>query len=227
MNHSPAAALEDGARLESDMKRAIGLVLSAATLATAPVLAEPRLAPRVLQAGIDLKVGAAVATGPRERTQLVFPDGGSLTLGPLSELALDRLVYDAQSGAGDLIVSLRHGMLRFVGGSTSRTMPSVIATPSSTLTVRDGTAIVSVTPASTIALLVEGAEIKVVANGRTEIVSRPGWQATTLAGAAPGVPVPTPRGAIAAEIAELEALERGRSVAQAAANRPHWSYTEQ
>ena len=214
------------------MKRAIAVVLSVGTLvlalalATAPVLADPRHVPRVMQAGIDLKVGAAIATGPRERAQLVFPDGGSLTLGPLSELALDRLVYDTQNGSGDLIVNLRHGLLRFVGGTTSGTMPSVIATPASTLTVRDGTAIVSVTPASTIAILVEGAEMKVVANGRTEILSRAGWQATTLAGAAPSAPVPTPRGAIAAEIARLEALERGRGLSQAAADRPQWSHAE-
>jgi len=40
------------------MRLILSLALILAT--AAPVLAEPRLAPRVLQAGIDLKVGAAV-----------------------------------------------------------------------------------------------------------------------------------------------------------------------
>jgi hypothetical protein len=185
------------------MKSVLGIVLSVTiALAASPAPAEP-FTQRVVQAGIDLKVGEEIATGPRERAHLVFPDGGTLTLGPGSQLVLDRLMYDPQSGSGDLIVNLRHGVARFVGGTSSRSLPSVIATPSSTLTVRDGTAIVSVNPGSTLAILVEGLEMKVVAKGRTEIVSKPGWQATTLAGAAPGAPVPPPGGTMAVETAQL------------------------
>lgn len=36
--------------------------------------------------------------------------------------------------------------------------------------------------------VVFGSEMKVVANGRTQVVSRPGWQVTTHAGKAPGRP---------------------------------------
>jgi ferric-dicitrate binding protein FerR (iron transport regulator) len=182
------------------MKHVIAVLLSVATvaLATAPALAGPPSAPRTLQAGVDLEVGQEIATGSGDRAHIVFPDGSALTLGPLSQLVVDRLSPD------DVIVNLRQGSARFVTSATSKSLPSVIATPSSTLTVRDGTAIVSVTARSTLAILVEGVEMKVVANGRTEIVSQPGWQATTLAGAVPGAPVPTPGGIDATELAQLD-----------------------
>lgn len=129
-------------------------------------------------------------------------------------MTVDRLVYDARSGIGDVIVNIRQGVLRFTGGTTSMTMPAVIATPSSTLTLRDGTAVAHVTPASTIAILAEGTEMKVVANGRTEIVSQPGWQSTTFAGAAPGAAVPAPAGTMRTDVARLEAPERSSRAEQ-------------
>ena len=129
------------------------------------------------------------------RLHRALPDGSSLTAGA-----------DAQFGlSDDLTLNVNRGVVRVAGGKLSETTPVVIGTPSSTLTLRGGVAIVSVTPTSTIAILESGfgSEMKVVANGQTQSVSRPGWQITTHAGKPPGAPVQTPSGSLSMEIAQL------------------------
>jgi ferric-dicitrate binding protein FerR (iron transport regulator) len=193
---------------EFSLRRTIGVFLSGAAL--------------VFSAGLRSHAETApqdvIATGPDEAAHVVLSDGSSLTLGPRAEVAIDRFVYDPATGAGDLILNVRHGLVRFVGGRITATTPAVIGTPASTLTLRGG-AVVSVTPASTLAIFVGGIEMKVVANGETRVVSQPGWQATTLAGEAPGAAVPTPQGSLAVEIARLETLrdDDDRSIVEQAA----------
>jgi hypothetical protein len=172
--------------------------------AAMPLHAEQRNAQKgdVLRTGSDSK-------------RLSFVDGGSLTAGPQTQLSVDQWTYDRASGMGDLIINVPQGSIRYVGGEIGRSNPIVIGTPAATLTLRGGAAIVSVTPSSTIAILTGPGDMKVVADGRTEAVSRIGWQVTTLTGAAPGVPVPTPPGALLPEIARLDAADGQAGLDQA------------
>lgn len=147
--------------------------------------------------GLILAAMATDAFGdpPGDRPPLVLPDGSALT----SALGARFSVSDDQT------LTVNQGVVRVAGGKLSEVVPVVIGTPSSTLTLRGGAVIVSVTRTSTVAILESGAgsEMKVVANGQTQSVSRPGWQVTTQAGAAPGAPVQTPLGSLSTEIAQL------------------------
>lgn len=192
------------------MRRAIGLFLSSMTLA--------------LSVGSGGRAESlpqdVIVTGPNEAAQVVLGDGTTLALGPQTEVAIDRFVYDPDSGAGDLIINARQGVLRFMGGRITASTAAVIATPASTLTIRGG-ALVQVTPDATSAIFVGGEEMKVVALGETRTVARPGWQATTLAGRPPGRAVPVAPGILAIELAEFDALpggDRDRSIIEQAAD---------
>ncbi len=178
------------------------------TSATAgdPLGKPPAQAERVLHVGIDVQANEAITTGANDRAHLLFLDGSSLTVGPLARLVIDRFVYDPNTKVGDLAISASQGVLRFVGGKISKTRPVTVVTPSASLTIRGGILLIDVQPTKTVATFVFGVEMTVVSNGAKQVVTRPGWQVTTLVGAAPGQPAKAVPGSLSPEFAKLEAL---------------------
>lgn len=148
----------------------------------------------------------AITTGINDRAHLLFLDGSSLTVGPQARLTIDKFVYDPGVKQGDLSVRASEGVFRFVGGRISKTRPVSIVTPSASLTIRGGIMLVDVQPTRTVATFMFGIEMVVVANGVKQTVTRPGWQVTVLAGAAPTQPVQATPGSLSPELAKLEAL---------------------
>src|SRR5262249_38083143 len=67
--------------------------------------------------------------------QLLFQDQTTLSVGPRSEVRLDRYVYDPHQSVGDVAVSLTSGALRFITGSQDPHSYS-IRTPVATIGVR-------------------------------------------------------------------------------------------
>jgi hypothetical protein len=67
--------------------------------------------------------------------QLEFLDKTSLSVGPMSEVRLDRFVYNPASGTGQVIVNVGRGAFRFVTGTQDSKNYS-IQTPHATLGVR-------------------------------------------------------------------------------------------
>jgi hypothetical protein len=171
-----------------------------------PLGKPPAEAERVLHVGVDVQANEAITTGAADRAQLLFLDGSSLTVGPQARLVIDRFVYDPVAKKGDLAVHVGEGVFRFVGGRISKTRPVSIVTPNASLTIRGGIMLIDVQPARTVATFVFGVEMTVIANGVKQTVSRPGWQVTVLAGAAPGAPVQATQGSLSPEFAKLEAL---------------------
>lgn len=175
---------------------------------------------RVLHVGVDVQANELVTTGAADRAHLLFLDGSSLTVGPNARLTIDRFVYDPGRKSGELAVSASQGVLRFVGGKISKTKPVTITTPSATLTIRGGIMLATVEPARTTATFMYGIEMTVTAGGKTESVSRPGWQVVAAAGMAPAKPQAVPPGGLASEFAQLEALraQSGPNPEEAMAN---------
>jgi hypothetical protein len=177
------------------------------TSATAggPLGKPPAERERVLQVGIDVKANELITTGVNDRAHLVFLDGTALTVGPQARLTIDKFVYDANSKLGELAINASQGVFRLVGGRITKTKPIVVTTPSSTLTIRGGIMMFSVTPTSTTAAFVFGWEMTVAGAGKQHSVKAPGWQIVTLAGQPPAQPRQLAPGELSAMMAQLEA----------------------
>ena len=92
-----------------------------------------------------LKIGKSVFYNERITTsgsgvvQVLLVDGSTFTVGPGSNLIIDKFVYNPRTGTGELAATFSKGALRFVGGKPSKTEPGVkVKTPAGELTVRGG-----------------------------------------------------------------------------------------
>src|SRR4029079_1897882 len=79
-----------------------------------------------------------------------------------------------------------------------------ITTPSSTIGIRGGITIVSVTQTETVASFVYGNSMSVTAGGQTKIATRAGSQIVTGAGGVPGAPSLLKQGGLGAALNQLE-----------------------
>ena len=75
---------------------------------------------RVLIPRMNLFENERIQTDNRGVTQILFLDGTNLTVGPNSDLVIDRFIYDPDTSAGELATELGRGVLRFVGGQVSK-----------------------------------------------------------------------------------------------------------
>lgn len=176
----------------------------ASATAGEPLGKPPAEQERVLRVGIDLHAGELVTTGAVDRAHLLFLDGTALTVGPQARLTLDRFVYDNDRKLGALSLTATQGVFRLVGGKISKTVPIAIDTPSSTIGIRGGIVLLKVEPTETVATFLFGHQMTMTSRGRTQTVTTPGWQVSTLAGQLPAAPVLAPRGAFSEQMRRLE-----------------------
>jgi hypothetical protein len=90
---------------------------------------------RTLATGNSVFAREVVRTAQDSSAQLLFLDETSLSIGPQSEVTLDRFVFDPNRGAGNVVVSTTRGALRFVSGSQQPSSYQ-IRTPVATIGVR-------------------------------------------------------------------------------------------
>jgi hypothetical protein len=104
---------------------------------------------------------------------LLFADQTTLSVGPRSELRLDRYVYDPNRSVGDVAVSLTSGALRFVSG---RQDPSSyqVRTPVATIGVRGTIVDFLLIDGRMFGILDEGRVFFTLSNGRTIELTEPG-----------------------------------------------------
>lgn len=145
---------------------------------------------RRLHVGDRVFQNERIDTGADGRTQIIFRDETTITVGPNSSVLLDTFVYDPDRHS--VIVEATHGVLRFVSGSgNSRAFQ--IRTPVATVGVRGTILDILVAPdGATTVLVVEGAaDLRSLGSGRLEALNRVGF-ASTVANrqAAPTMPAP-------------------------------------
>jgi hypothetical protein len=93
---------------------------------------------QTLSAGSEIYENQTVRTGNRGRADLVFVDKTNLSVGPRSEVRLDKFVYDPNGSAGSVVMQATHGTFRFVTGSQAHEVYRV-STPHGTLGVHGTT----------------------------------------------------------------------------------------
>jgi hypothetical protein len=160
---------------------------------------------RVIEVGLDMIRDERVATGRQGRTQMLFVDGSTLTVGPDSEVTLDEFVYDPAVGTGKLAFSASRGLFRFVGGKISKTAEVTFRTPSALVGVRGGIAIIEV-GGTTRAQFLFGERMTVLSAGVLREVGRPGFEVTAFPNRPPGAPAPVSGGEVAGRLSRLEGV---------------------
>ena len=92
-------------------------------------------ATRTLSAGGNVYSRETVRTGDTGTADLTFRDSSNLSVGPKSNVRLDKFVYDPNKSTGTMAVEATRGTLRFVTGSQGKGNLQV-KTPYGTLGVR-------------------------------------------------------------------------------------------
>ena len=91
--------------------------------------------PQTLTPGNELYANETVRTGNVGRADLRFLDNTNLTVGPASEVHLDKFVYDPTGSSGAVVINATRGAFRFVTGTQDHRAYRV-NTPYGTLGVR-------------------------------------------------------------------------------------------
>ena len=88
-----------------------------------------------LAAGSGIHASETVRTGSVGQADLRFLDNSNLSVGPGSQVRLDKFVYDPNKGTGGVAIEASRGAFRFVTGSQNQGSVKV-RTPSGTLGIR-------------------------------------------------------------------------------------------
>jgi hypothetical protein len=126
----------------------------------------------------QLNIGKSIFYNERINTtgsglvQVLLIDGSTFTVGPGSDLVIDKFVYNPKKGTGELSASFSKGVMRFVGGKLSKNEGGVtVDTPTGALAIRGGIAYLQYSgPKNYAYLFVYGHSIQM--NG--EIIYQPG-----------------------------------------------------
>jgi hypothetical protein len=90
---------------------------------------------QALSAGSDLYASETVRTGNLGQADLVFVDQTNLTVGPTSEVVLDKFVYDPTGAKSSVVLNATRGTFRWVTGTQDHRAYAV-NTPFGSLGVR-------------------------------------------------------------------------------------------
>lgn len=134
---------------------------------------------REIRVGDNVYRNERISTDERGQVQVLFVDKTSLTIGPNSDLVIDEFIYNPDKNTADMAITLTKGVLRFVGGQSSKGESVDIKTPQATIGIRGGIALVRVTDAGLQVIFLFGDELTVnAADGQSASLTRTGFMVT-------------------------------------------------
>ena len=104
----------------------------------------PQEQPRQLTLGDNLVRDELIESSPIGSGQFLFLDQTTLTIAKNSVIKLDKYVYDPSTRRGEFAMTMTKGVLRFVGGRITKNTDAVVTTPTATIGIRGGMAIIIV-----------------------------------------------------------------------------------
>ena len=136
---------------------------------------------QTLTPGSELRASETVRTGDAGKADLVFVDRTNLTVGPASEVVLDKFVYDPVGSKGKVVLQTTRGAFRFATGTQDHSVYQ-INTPYGSLGVR-GTAFTCEVKPKEQKRQISGCDIKcTVESGEVEATTPGGKKRTARAG---------------------------------------------
>jgi len=140
-----AASLPAGALGAADTPRA---GVAGAVVGDVEVAGAPRPEPKPVDSGMDIFLKDRVATAVESRLQVLLLDETVFTVGPDSEITIDKFVYDPETGTGEVTADFAQGFVRYVSGKLGKNNPQDVSieTPASTIGIRGTSLFVSEAP---------------------------------------------------------------------------------
>jgi hypothetical protein len=136
---------------------------------------------QTLAPGSELQASETVRTGDAGKADLVFIDRTNLTVGPTSEVVLDKFVYDPVGNKGKVVLQASRGAFRFVTGTQDHSAYQ-LNTPYGSLGVR-GTAFTCEVKPKGQKQQIAGCDVKcTVESGAVEAATLGGKKQTFTAG---------------------------------------------
>jgi ferric-dicitrate binding protein FerR (iron transport regulator) len=136
---------------------------------------------QTLTPGSELRASETVRTGDAGKADLVFVDRTNLTVGPASEVVLDKFVYDPVGSKGKVVLQTTRGAFRFATGTQDHSVYQ-IKTPYGSLGVR-GTAFTCEVKPKEQKRQISGCDIKcTVESGEVEVTTPGGKKRSAHAG---------------------------------------------
>lgn len=142
---------------------------------------ENATAPTALHQGDGLFTNERIETAKDSKAQLLFADQTALSMGPESNLVLDKFVYDPNRNVGTVVLQTVSGAFRFIGGVADTTPGSSysVQTPVGTIGIR-GTYFEWVVEGNYLwAMLTQGAIQVCLTNNECATVDKPGTYLVT------------------------------------------------
>ena len=207
------------------MKKFSAAATTALALVAGPVLADnvgnvgavnqtahgtpPGAAKRSLSVGLGVQRRERIETSPYGSAQIVFNDTSTMTVGRNSAVTVDDFVY-SRGGGGQQGVSMAKGVMRFVGGGVSHEGGTRLRTPTASIGVRGGTALVRIGGSCGTLIVHQYGFIDVGGQALT----RPGYGVCAPSGGPVSEPFLVPPKTIAEIIAALESGKTQRGGAK-------------
>jgi hypothetical protein len=116
---------------------------TAAAVKPASTGTPPGSGARTLKAGTNIVDRERIKTSGSGSLQVMFLDKTTMTIGPNSDVVIDEFVYRPGGGGNQFVASMTKGALRFVGGQISHNQGATITTPTATIGIRGGVALVT------------------------------------------------------------------------------------
>ncbi|RNJ50027.1 FecR family protein [Methylocystis hirsuta] len=169
----------------------------------------PGAAKRSLSVGLGVQRRERIETSPYGSAQIVFNDTSTMTVGRNSAVTVDDFVY-SRGGGGQQGVSMAKGVMRFVGGGVSHEGGTRLRTPTASIGVRGGTALVRIGGSCGTLIVHQYGFIDVGGQALT----RPGYGVCAPSGGPVSEPFLVPPETIAEIVAALESGKKQRGGAK-------------
>jgi hypothetical protein len=153
----------------------------------------PRGETRTLMVGNDVIRNEKIVTRDIGQAQLLFSDQSTLTVAKNSEVVIDEFVYNPQNDTGNLSANLTTGVFRYVGGKISKQQDVTFYTPTGSVSVRGGIALIQIQGNTVTAIFVHGDLMTVTTAGGSQTTKQSGTQISSNGSAPPSPPAPAPQ----------------------------------
>lgn len=141
--------------------------------------AEPNGKMHPLSLGNKIENNERIQTGEDGTVQIVFLDTSTMTVGRNTAITIDKFIYSNNNqDSSSQNLSLARGVLRFIGGTVSHTNGAVIKTPSASIGIRGGSALVSINSDNTNTVVLHYGVLTVSTITDEKTISRPGLAMT-------------------------------------------------